>query len=340
MAGGGAHGWLRRVWYEGAATGAWLAPLGWSYRAAASTRRALYASGMLPSYAPAVPVIVVGNLTVGGTGKTPVVIWLTEQLARRGFRPGIVSRGYGGTVAGPALVTPAMTSAEVGDEPLLLAARTRRSVAVARDRVAGARLLADCGVDVVIADDGLQHYRLRRNCEIVVIDGERRFGNGRHLPAGPLRESPARLESVDAVVTNGGIPAVGELPMRLVEEGARALLDGEERPLQAFAGQTVHAVAGIGNPQRFFAALRRAGMHPIEHAFADHHPYRLQELAFGDAWPVLMTEKDAVRCRSFARSGWWAVPVSARFEDRVAESLMATVLARIAGSTGHKSPGF
>jgi tetraacyldisaccharide 4'-kinase len=316
-----AHDWLQRVWYEGAASGAWLAPLGWSYRAITSTRRALYASGMLPSYAPEVPVIVVGNLTVGGTGKTPLVIWLTQQLVLRGWRPGIVSRGYGGSMTGPALVTPALSASEAGDEPLLIAARTHRSVVVARDRVAGARLLADCGVDVVIADDGV-----------------RRFGNGRLLPAGPLRESPARIASVDAVVTNGGVAQAGELQMRLEENGARALLDGGNRPLQVFSGQTVHAVAGIGHPQRFFATLRRVGIETVEHAFPDHHALRPQELEFGDARPVLMTEKDAVKCRSFARDGWWAVPVSARFDERVAESLMATVLARLAGSTGPKSP--
>jgi tetraacyldisaccharide 4'-kinase len=329
---------LNRVWYEGAASGVWLAPFGWVYGVLTAARRALYESGMLPSFAPPVPVIVVGNLTIGGTGKTPLVIWLTEQLARRGFKPGVVTRGYAGSVTGPTLVSPAMSALEVGDEPLLIAARTHRSVVVARDRVAGARLLADCGVNLVIADDGLQHYRLRRSCEIVVIDGERRFGNGRLLPAGPLRESRARLESADIVVTNGGLPAAGELPMRLVGESARSLAGGAERSLDSFRGQTVHGVAGIGHPRRFFSGLRRRGIDLIEHTFTDHHLFRPQDLDFGDARPVLMTEKDAVKCRSFARADWWAVPVNAQFDDRAAEVLMAAVLAKVTGSIDHNTP--
>jgi tetraacyldisaccharide 4'-kinase len=323
------HRWLERVWYAGAASGAWLVPFGWLFAALAALRRALYRSGMLPSFGVGIPVVVVGNLTVGGTGKTPLVIWLVEELARRGLRPGVVTRGHGGSTRRPTIVATSMSAADCGDEPLLIALRTRRTVVVARDRVAGARLLAECGADVVIADDGLQHYRLRRNCEIVVIDGERRFGNGRLLPAGPLREPLARLATVDAVAVNGGAAKAGELPMRLVSGRVRSLTDGGERALDSFAGGKVHAVAAIGNPRRFFDGLRRAGLTLIEHAFADHHAFRAADLEFAEAGPVLMTEKDAVKCRAFAREGWWAVPVSAHFEPPAAQALIDRVLARI-----------
>jgi len=323
------HRWLDRVWYRGALSGAWLIPFGWIFGALAALRRALYRSGMLPSFAVRVPVVVVGNLTAGGTGKTPLVIWLVDELARRGFRPGVVTRGYGGTIRQPTIVTPSMSAADCGDEPLLIAARTHRTVVVARDRVAGARLVAECGADVVICDDGLQHYRLRRNCEVVVLDGERRFGNGRLLPAGPLREPPSRLAAVDLIAVNGGPARAGELPMRLVSGRARNLRSGEERSLESFAGATVHAVAAIGNPQRFFDGLRRQGLRPIEHAYSDHYGFRAADLDFREPAAVLMTEKDAVKCRDFAREGWWAIPVSAHFEPPAAEALMARVLARI-----------
>jgi tetraacyldisaccharide 4'-kinase len=321
--------WFERVWYEGAVSGAWLIPLGWLFMALTGLRRALYRSGMLPSFAVGVPVIVIGNITTGGTGKTPLVIWLVEELARRGFRPGVVTRGYGGSAQGPVIVTPAMSALEVGDEAVLIAARTHRTVVVARDRVAGARLVAECGADIVIADDGLQHYRLRRHCEIVVIDGERRLGNGRLLPAGPLREARGRLRTVDAIAVNGGSPRPGELPMRLIDARARALTGAGERSLDSFSGKPVHAVAGIGNPRRFFAGLRRQGLTLVEHAFADHHSFQVADLDFGDSLPVLMTEKDAVKCRAFARDGWWAVPVSAHFEAHTVEELMRTILRRL-----------
>jgi tetraacyldisaccharide 4'-kinase len=327
--GGASYRWIERVWYDGALSGLWLVPCGWLFGALTALRRALYRSGMLPSYAVRVPVIVVGNITVGGTGKTPLVMWLIEELARRGLRPGVVTRGYHGSITAPTIVTPAMSAAEIGDEAALIAARTHRTVVVARDRVAGARLVADCGADVVIADDGLQHYRLRRNCEIVVLDGERRIGNGRMLPAGPLRESGARLATVDVIAANGGTARPGELRMRLTEGRVRSLTSAAERALESFAGEAVHAVAGIGHPRRFFGLLRQRGLTVIEHPFADHHPFRVADLDFGDARPVLMTEKDAVKCRAFARDGWWAVPVSASFDAAAGEALMRVVLARI-----------
>lgn len=314
-------------------SGLWLIPFGWIFGALAALRRALYRSGMLPSYVVAAPVIVIGNLTAGGTGKTPLVVWLVEELARLGFKPGVVSRGYGGSLDGPALVTPSLSAAECGDEPLLIAARTHRTVVVARDRVAGAELVVECGANVVIADDGLQHYRLRRQCEVVVLDGQRRLGNGRFIPAGPLREPARRLELADAVVVNGGTVRPGEIAMRIVGNRARSLRDGSERALASFAGSRLHAVAGIGNPQRFFASLAEQGLTVIEHAFPDHHAYQPGDLEFGDSLPVLMTEKDAVKCRAFPREDWWVVPVGAHLEAAAARTLITRVAAAIRESS-------
>ena len=270
-----------------------------------------------------VPVVVVGNISVGGTGKTPVTIWLIEQARALGFRPGVISRGYGGRAARyPLRVTASTDPAECGDEPALIARRTGVPVAVAPDRVAAGRLLIEHdGVDLLIADDGLQHYRLMRDLEFCVIDGARGLGNGARLPAGPLREPASRLTSVDAVIVNGSLavplPAHGkpQLAMRLGIERALSLQTGEARPLSSFKGQQVRAIAGIGNPQRFFAALEAHGLVVIPQPFPDHHRYTAADLAFGDAAPVLMTEKDAVKCAAFARPGLWCVPAEAQFGE-------------------------
>ncbi|MBL6751875.1 MAG: tetraacyldisaccharide 4'-kinase, partial [Nevskia sp.] len=265
-----------------------------------------------------VPVIVVGNITVGGTGKTPLVLWLVQHLRERGWRPGVVSRGYGGRApAYPLRVTPATDPAACGDEPALLARSAGVPVAVAPDRVAAARLLVDGGeADIIVADDGLQHYRLARDLEICVVDGSRGLGNGELLPAGPLREPAGRLGTVDLVVVNGGSwrAAVGvpQVAMQLDIAEAVALADGFRRRLAAFAGQRVHAVAGIGNPQRFFDALSAAGLQVTAHPFPDHHRFTEMDLAFGDDLPVMMTEKDAVKCAALEPRRLWAVPARAR----------------------------
>ncbi len=276
-----------------------------------------------------VPVIVVGNIAVGGTGKTPFVIWLVERLREWGWRPGVISRGYGGSAPQyPFAVCADSDPSHCGDEPLLIARRCECPVVVAPDRVAAARaLLAQSAVDVIVADDGLQHYRLGRDLEICLVDGARGLGNAALLPAGPLREPPQRLREVDLVVANGpgwDDAALRPLRMQLHSEQAHNLLSGAAQPLAAFRGRRVHAVAGIGRPARFFEMLRAAGIDAIEHPFADHHAYVPAELAFGDALPVLMTEKDAVKCGAFAAPAWWAVPVCAQLDPvdaaRVQES--------------------
>ncbi|HEY0768073.1 MAG TPA: tetraacyldisaccharide 4'-kinase, partial [Steroidobacteraceae bacterium] len=257
----------------------------------------------------------------------------------QGLKVGIVSRGDGRRGAGLRAVQSESDWRQVGDEALILARRSACPTIVARDRVAGARALVAGGADVILTDDGLQHLRLGRDCEIVVIDGARGFGNGRVLPAGPLREPLARLPQPDALVVNGtpehgslapALQSSAALGMRLVAQQA-VRLDGQEtaRALQQFSGQRVHAVAGIGNPARFFRELRAYGIEVIEHAFADHHRFRAAELAFADRLPVLMTEKDAVKCAAFANPRLWYVPVTAHFSEREARELLTRVLAKV-----------
>ncbi|WP_028079323.1 tetraacyldisaccharide 4'-kinase [Solimonas soli] len=308
--------WLQRRWYAPRPAPLALRPLAALYGAISRTR-----SARLRAHAQrvGVPVIVVGNISVGGTGKTPFTIWLVERLREWGWQPGVVSRGYGGRAAGyPHEVRTDDEPAVCGDEPLLIAQRARCPVVVDPDRVAAARrLVARGGVDIVISDDGLQHLRLARDLEICLIDGRRGLGNGALLPAGPLREPPARLASVDLVVVNGAAhaPYAGALRMDLETAAPRRLLDGTAREFAAFRGERVHAVAGIGDPSRFFAGLVAAGLDVVPHAFGDHHAYRPADLAFGDTRPVLMTEKDAVKCRAFADARLWAVPVAARLSE-------------------------
>ncbi len=330
---------LTQLWYREHPGPSVLQPLGWLYGALMRGRRRAYAAGWMRSGDAGVPVVVVGNFTVGGTGKTPLTIWLAQQLTARGFSVGVVSRGYGRRGGGACAVEPQSDWREVGDEPLILARRTGCATVVAKDRTAGARLLAARGVNLVLADDGLQHLRLARACEIVVVDGARGFGNGRVLPAGPLREPLRQPLRADAVVVNGEaahgslvpwLTAGQALTMHLVAQEV-VPLDGARAPrsLASFRGLRVHAVAGIGNPQRFFGELRALGLTVIEHAFADHHAFTGGELAFDDELPVLMTEKDAVKCTSFANARLWYVPVAAQFSDADAHELLTRVLAKL-----------
>jgi tetraacyldisaccharide 4'-kinase len=329
---------LTELWYRERAWVSLLQPLAWLYGAALALRRRAYAGGWLRTESAGRPVVVVGNLTVGGTGKTPLTAWLARELGAQGLRVGIVSRGYGGRKGNPRLVDASSQWRDVGDEPLILARGSGCRVMVGSDRAAAARALAG-DVDVIVADDGLQHLRLARDCQIVVIDGARGFGNGRLLPAGPLREPVARLEQADAVVVNGRpehaslpapLPARATLGMTLVPREV-VRLDGRAapRPLAAFRGQRVHAVAGIGNPARFFAELRAHGLEVIAHPFPDHHPLLAAELAFGDELPVLMTEKDAVKCPALGDPRLWYVPVTAQLAPDDARELLARVLSKV-----------
>ena len=318
---------IQNIWYEGSAAHWILLPLSWLFAGLVSARRKLYERGVLRSLQVKVPVVVVGNMTVGGTGKTPVSIWLALQLQARGMRPGIASRGYGGSVGSkPLRVTAESDPDSVGDEAVLMAKRSACPVVVHPDRVRAAQELCELGVDIVIADDGLQHYRLARRYEIAVIDGTRGFGNGKLLPAGPLREPVSRLDSVDRALINKSVMR-SELAIRELPEGlpvtdfylkgttARSLDEREEAPLARFAGKEVHAVAAIGNPGRFFTFLESHGMQVIEHAFADHAKLTEMDLRYDDGLDVLMTEKDAVRCGELSIERCWYVPVDVEVDQ-------------------------
>jgi tetraacyldisaccharide 4'-kinase len=276
------------------------------------------------------PVIVVGNITVGGTGKTPTVIWLVNELRAKGFSPGIVSRGYGGSKSGMSMRVDADSDAAVvGDEPVLLARRGHCPVTVDSNRVRAAAMLVDDGVDVIIADDGLQHLRLQRDFEICVIDGERELGNRRLLPAGPLRESPRRLNTVDQVLVNGPTEMPGAIGFELRATDAIRLNGSLERPIERFKDTTVHAVAGIGNPKRFFDLLRAHGIQVIEHSFPDHATIAKSELQFGDEFDVFMTEKDAVKLGGKLPDKYWYLPVDLQMDPQLAALLIEKVEAKL-----------
>ncbi len=315
----GTEAWLQRVWYGGAGGHLALLPLTFLYATVSGLRRAAYRLGIKPTVTLPVPVIVVGNLVAGGTGKTPVTLFLVESLKARGYRPGIVSRGYGRRSEDLVAVAAGSTADDVGDEPLLLHRRSGCPVVVAADRVAAARELIARDVDVVVADDGLQHYRLGRDFELCVVDGERGVGNGWQLPAGPLREPPSRLAAVDAVLINAGSPTrhpsvtvmrSSALCFTLCADRAVRLADGHSVPLAEFDGREAHAVAGIGNPERFFRMLETFGMAVRRHPLADHARIAPGDLEFGDALDVLMTEKDAARLPATDDTRLWYVPVS------------------------------
>jgi tetraacyldisaccharide 4'-kinase len=313
-------------WYRRGALAWLLWPASLVFRCVVATRRLLYWARLLKSEHPGIPVIVVGNLTVGGSGKTPLVLWIAQFLKSEGWSPAIVSRGYGSATNEPRAATIASDAGEVGDEPIVLSRRSGCPVWVGADRVAVIRTLREVhkDVDVVVLDDGLQHYRLRRDIEIAVVDS-RGLGNRFLLPAGPLREPPARLHSVDAVVAHAA-PAVRGFAMTLSGETLHRMSNAAERqPAGAFKGKTVHAVAGIGNPNRFFLHLRTLGMRAMPHPFSDHHAFKPEELDFGDDAPVVMTEKDAVKLRHAARPNWWVLPVTAQLDPAFGSWLLGTL---------------
>lgn len=310
-------------WYRGSPWLWLLYPVSLLFCLLVVVRRALYRLGVLHSHSFAVPVIVVGNITVGGSGKTPLVTFLVELLRSHGYRPGVVSRGYGGMAARwPQSVGAESDARVVGDEAVLLSRRCQCPMVVGPDRVAAiAQLLREYEVDVVLSDDGMQHYRMGRDIEIAVLDGERRLGNGLCLPAGPLREAKGRLKGVDFVVATGTARA-GEWAMRLQPCAARALSHDASRPLSTFVGERLHAVAAIGNPGRFFTTLRAAGLDIVEHPFPDHHPFSAGELDFDDGMSVIMTEKDAVKYFHHANACHWYLPVSAWLDDEFSRQLL------------------
>ncbi len=319
--------WLQDIWYGDMFIGLCLMPLGFLFADIVRLRRFLYRLGVLKSRKFPVPVIIVGNITVGGTGKTPLVIWLANWLCQQGYKPGIISRGYGGqeaaSNAAPFWVEADSSPARVGDEALLIKRQTGCAVVVCPLRTEAADYLlsmTDC--NLIIADDGLQHYALQRDIEIAVIDGARRFGNGYCLPAGPLREPISRLQEVDFVVVNGEKSEQAHFAMTLQGDVAINLATGEQRSLASFVGVACHAIAGIGNPGRFFALLEQAGLVCSTLSFPDHYQFRSQDLLFKADAPVLMTEKDAVKCAAFATDRHWYVPVSALPEAGFPERLL------------------
>jgi tetraacyldisaccharide 4'-kinase len=327
---------LERLWYDGSALVLPLVPLSWLFALAVAVRRHLYAAGWWSSTRIGVPVIVVGNITVGGTGKTPFTAWLAQRLRAAGRQPGIVSRGYGGGAQRDALrVTAQTTAAQAGDEPVLLARHSGAAVAVCADRVRAARLLVEEGADIIIADDGLQHYALARDLEIALIDGDRRLGNGRLLPAGPLREPSSRLTEVALVMVNGGKPLAGEQGFTLQAGSAVALAGAERRALAQFVGQKVWALAGIGNPERFYDSLRLAGIEPVAVDVPDHGIADLARLRAEADWPILMTEKDAVKYPHCEDRRAWYLPVEVVMSTVTEALIMARVNDLLPGGDMH-----
>ncbi|MCU6426166.1 MULTISPECIES: tetraacyldisaccharide 4'-kinase [Enterobacter] len=323
---------IARIWSGESPLWLLLLPLSWLYGLVSGAIRLLYRLGLKQAWRAPVPVVVVGNLTAGGNGKTPVVIWLVEQLQQRGIRPGVVSRGYGGKAAKyPLLLTTETTTAEAGDEPVLIYQRTGAPVAVSPVRSDAVRaLLAEHAVQIIITDDGLQHYALARDKEIVVIDGVRRFGNGWWLPAGPMRERASRLKSVDAVIVNGGEAKTGEIPMHLQPGMAVNLVTGERRPVSHLPALV--AMAGIGHPPRFFSTLEQGGARLEKRVpLADHQALSVEQVdaLTTPGQTLIMTEKDAVKCRLFAKDNWWYLPVDAELSGEQPEHLLQELLALV-----------
>lgn len=328
---------VEKSWYGKSTASQLMLPLSWLFRGVAAGRRTMYEHGVFRTCRTAVPVVVVGNITAGGTGKTPLTAWLVRELGRRGERPAMVSRGYRAKPGPqPVQVHPDSDPRKVGDEAILLAFHGEYPVVVHPDRCAAAAVAAGLGASVIVADDGLQHYRLQRDFEIALVDSARGFGNGRLLPAGPLREPVSRLRTVDAVLVHrstadDGVPPelAGLRPLQFsLRPSAAIRLDGSgERPLDAFAGKSVHAVAGIAHPERFFAMLDAHDMKIHRHPLPDHADIEQADIAFGDELDVLMTDKDAVKCRRLDTRNCWRVPVEVEFVGTDAKVLLDQIMA-------------
>jgi len=316
---------LFHIWQSKQGAAKFLRPFSWLYCSIVVCRRWGYLLKIKKTEKITAPVIVVGNLTVGGTGKTPLVIWLTNYLKEHGYQAGVISRGYGGKARHwPQQVRPDGDPVAVGDEAILISKRTACPMAVGPERLVSGRELLHYhpACNVIISDDGLQHYALYRDIEVAVIDGKLRFGNGYCLPAGPLRERITRLKKVDFIVTNGEA-GKDEYGMRYNITDACNMQDSSQsQAVEQFKGQQVHAVAGIGNPDRFFNQLTGMGIDVIAHPFPDHYFYKETDLDFGDDKPVLMTEKDAVKCKRFAKQHHWFVPVTVEVQETFGKAIL------------------
>lgn len=321
---------IEHIWFGRSRLYLLLLPFSWLYGLITSLIRFSYRSGLRSAWRSPVPVVVVGNLTVGGNGKTPIVIWLVEQLKQRGLRVGVVSRGYSGkSDIYPLILSHDTRSEQAGDEPVLIFQRTNVPVAVSPKRSEAIRaLLEKHELDLLITDDGLQHYALKRDFELVVIDGVRRFGNASLLPAGSMREKSTRLNSVDAIIINGGRAQKGEIPMQLRPGQAINLMTGEKKSVEALT--SVIAMAGIGHPERFFVMLTQLGVNIIKkQIFSDHQHYTLSMLLplATEKQSLCMTEKDAVKCRAFAQPHWWYLPVNADLPSVQSKKLLTSIAA-------------
>ena len=316
------QGFVNKIWYQGHWLQWILWPLSWLFGLISFIRRSLFKMGVKKQTQLSVPVIIVGNITAGGSGKTPMVIYLIELLRQHGFNPGVISRGYGADVDGVLSVTAEHSAAEVGDEPAMIFHRTQVPFVVGSKRVQAAQqLLSDYDIDIIISDDGLQHYALGRDVEIAIVDGERRLGNKKLIPAGPLRESENRLKSVDFTVINGGVANKHEYLMQLQPSNPISLTSSVEE----LTYKEVVAFAGIGNPQRFFDTLSEQGyeLHRTVE-FEDHQKYNLAQISsISSDLPVMMTEKDAIKCKKFAQPNWWYLPVDAKLPIEFEQQLLA-----------------
>ncbi len=319
--------WLQDEWYKEMYISAFFMPISMIYADFIRFRSFLYKIGILKKNNIAVPVIVIGNITVGGTGKTPLVLWLARFLREEGFKPGIISRGYGGNAENwPQWLDQHSKADQVGDEAILMKQRADCPVVVGPKRVKSAQLLLDkSDCNIILSDDGLQHYALERDIEIAVIDGVRRFGNGYMLPCGPLREPIERLQKVDLIIVNGVAEEDNEFSMTVEGNIAINLVSKEEKLLTEFKQQNCHALAGIGNPKRFFDLLEQEALAVECHAFPDHHQFSAEDIIFEDDNPILMTEKDAVKCMDFATDKHWYVPIKAVPEQQFIDKLLTLI---------------
>lgn len=319
---------LIAFWKQNSIFNKLFVPLAWIFQLLTLLRKKIYYLKGQAKFS--VPIIIVGNISLGGTGKTPLVGWLANELVKYGFQPGIVTHGYGSKLGkkNVVIITPNSQASAVGDEALVLARMYQGPIVAGRKRINAIRLLQETypNVDIVICDDGLQHYQLARDIEIAVVDGNSRFGNGFCLPAGPLRESVKRLKEVDFIVVNGQAMA-DEWPMTSTLRNKVSPVSTHQQScgLDDFIGKTVHAVAGIGNPKRFFKMLQNHGIHVIEHAFSDHYQFKQSDLQFKDGLPILMTEKDAVKCRQFELENAWAVLLDLSLPTEFMEKLLRRI---------------